>query len=129
MYVCMYVCMCILRMCRLCMCLCSHDGWSKDVELVHWRSPRRDHSSDHVVTQHIPAPAEGQRVCIYINDMKGTIFREELCIIFSQVNHFTLHTDPRAEVPAFTISCRTYGGPATTLTCGAYSSIQSPCQT
>ena len=27
--------------------------------------------------------------------------------------HFTLHTDPRAEVPEFTISCRTYGGPAT----------------
>ena len=29
--------------------------------------------------------------------------------------HFTLHTDPRAEVPEFTISCRTYGGPATTV--------------
>ena len=27
--------------------------------------------------------------------------------------YFTLHTDPRAEVPEFTISCRTYGGPAT----------------
>ena len=29
--------------------------------------------------------------------------------------HFTLHTDPRAEVPEFTISCHTYGGPATTV--------------
>ena len=29
--------------------------------------------------------------------------------------HFTLHTDPRAEVPEFTLSCRTYGGPATTV--------------
>ena len=29
--------------------------------------------------------------------------------------HFTLHTDPRAEVPEFTISCRSYGGPATTV--------------
>ena len=28
---------------------------------------------------------------------------------------FTLHTGPRAEVPEFTISCRTYGGPATTV--------------
>ena len=27
--------------------------------------------------------------------------------------HFTLHTDPRGEVPEFTVSCRTYGGPAT----------------
>ena len=30
--------------------------------------------------------------------------------------HFTLHTDPRAEVPELTISCCTYGGPATTVT-------------
>ena len=30
-------------------------------------------------------------------------------------DHFTLHTDPRTEVPEFTISCRTYGGPATTV--------------
>ena len=28
---------------------------------------------------------------------------------------FILHTDPRAEVPEFTLSCRTYGGPATTV--------------
>ena len=27
--------------------------------------------------------------------------------------HFNLHTDPRAEVPEFTVSCRTYGGPVT----------------
>ena len=30
--------------------------------------------------------------------------------------HFTLHTDPRAEVPEFTVSCRTYGGPVKTVT-------------
>ena len=30
--------------------------------------------------------------------------------------HFTLHTDPRAEVPDFTVSCHTYGGPATEVT-------------
>ena len=29
--------------------------------------------------------------------------------------NFTLHTEPRASVPAFTISCRTHGGPATTV--------------
>ena len=29
--------------------------------------------------------------------------------------NFTLHTDLRAEVPEFTISCRSYGGPATTV--------------
>ena len=29
--------------------------------------------------------------------------------------HFTLHTDPRAEFSEFTISCRTYGGPTTTV--------------
>ena len=28
---------------------------------------------------------------------------------------FTLHTDPRAEVPEFTLSCFSYGGPATTV--------------
>ena len=28
---------------------------------------------------------------------------------------FTLHTDLRASVPEFTISCRTHGGPATTV--------------
>ena len=29
--------------------------------------------------------------------------------------NFTLHTEPRASVPEFTISCRTHGGPATTV--------------
>ena len=29
--------------------------------------------------------------------------------------NFTLHTDLRAEVPEFTLSCRSYGGPATTV--------------
>ena len=28
---------------------------------------------------------------------------------------FTLHTEPNASVPEFTISCRTHGGPATTV--------------
>ena len=28
---------------------------------------------------------------------------------------FTLHTDLRASIPEFTISCRTHGGPATTV--------------
>ena len=27
--------------------------------------------------------------------------------------NFTLHTEPRASVPEFTLSCRTHGGPAT----------------
>ena len=27
--------------------------------------------------------------------------------------HFTLHTEPRVGPPQFTISCQTYGGPAT----------------
>ena len=38
--------------------------------------------------------------------------------------HFTLHTDPRAEVPEFTINCRTYGGPATTFNWTLNNSIQ-----
>ena len=29
--------------------------------------------------------------------------------------NFTLHTEPNASVPEFTISCRTHGGPATTV--------------
>ena len=29
--------------------------------------------------------------------------------------NFTLHIEPRASVPEFTISCRTHGGPATTV--------------
>lgn len=29
--------------------------------------------------------------------------------------HFTLHTDPRDNVPEFTFSCRSRGGPATTV--------------
>ena len=29
--------------------------------------------------------------------------------------NFTLHTEPRASVPEFTISCCTHGGPATTV--------------
>ena len=29
--------------------------------------------------------------------------------------NFTLHTEPRTSVPEFTISCRTHGGPATTV--------------
>ena len=29
--------------------------------------------------------------------------------------NFTLHTEPRASPPEFTISCRTHGGPATTV--------------
>ena len=29
--------------------------------------------------------------------------------------NFTLHTELRASVPEFTISCRTHGGPATTV--------------
>ena len=29
--------------------------------------------------------------------------------------NFTLHTEPSASVPEFTISCRTHGGPATTV--------------
>ena len=29
--------------------------------------------------------------------------------------NFTLHTEPNASVPEFTISCRTRGGPATTV--------------
>ena len=29
--------------------------------------------------------------------------------------NFILHTEPRASVPEFTISCRTHGGPATTV--------------
>ena len=29
--------------------------------------------------------------------------------------NFTLHTEPRASVPEFTISCRTHGGPATSV--------------
>ena len=29
--------------------------------------------------------------------------------------NFTLHTEPDASVPEFTISCRTHGGPATTV--------------
>ena len=29
--------------------------------------------------------------------------------------NFTLHTEPNASVPGFTISCRTHGGPATTV--------------
>ena len=29
--------------------------------------------------------------------------------------HYILHNDPRAEVPEFTFTCRTYGGPATTF--------------
>ena len=29
--------------------------------------------------------------------------------------NFTLHTDLRAEVPEFTLSCRSYGGPVTTV--------------
>ena len=41
-------------------------------------------------------------------------------IITGQLNssvsmNFTLHTEPRASVPEFTISCRTRGGPATTV--------------
>ena len=38
---------------------------------------------------------------------------------------FTLHTDPRAEVPEFTISCRTYGGPATTVIWSLNGSLSS----
>ena len=30
--------------------------------------------------------------------------------------NFTLHTEPRASPPEFTVSCRTRGGPATTVT-------------
>ena len=29
--------------------------------------------------------------------------------------NFTLHTEPNTSVPEFTISCRTHGGPATTV--------------
>ena len=29
--------------------------------------------------------------------------------------NFTLHTEPRASIPEFTISCCTHGGPATTV--------------
>ena len=29
--------------------------------------------------------------------------------------NFTLHTEPNASVPEFTISCRTHGGPATAV--------------
>ena len=29
--------------------------------------------------------------------------------------HFFLHTEPNASVPEFTVTCRTYGGPATTV--------------
>ena len=36
--------------------------------------------------------------------------------LFNDVSvHFTLHTEPRTSPPEFTISCRTHGGPATTV--------------
>ena len=34
---------------------------------------------------------------------------------YSVTMNFTLHTEPNASVPEFTISCRTHGGPATTV--------------
>ena len=34
---------------------------------------------------------------------------------YSVTMNFTLHTEPNANVPEFTISCRTHGGPATTV--------------
>ena len=34
---------------------------------------------------------------------------------YSVTMNFTLHTEPNASVPEFTISCRTHEGPATTV--------------
>ena len=34
---------------------------------------------------------------------------------YSVTMNFTLHTEPNASVPEFTISCRTHGGPATNV--------------
>ena len=36
-------------------------------------------------------------------------------LVDSVTMNFTLHTEPNASVPEFTISCRTHGGPATTV--------------
>ena len=62
---------------------------------------------------------DNQSLYIYIsNSTKGSMNSTENIYTGQLVNlslHFTLHTDPRAEVPEFTISCRTYGGPATTV--------------
>ena len=36
-------------------------------------------------------------------------------LVNSVTMNFTLHTEPNASVPEFTISCRTHGGPATNV--------------
>ena len=71
---------------------------------------------------------EMQSLYIYISN-RGSYgeFITSFCTIYSllhwntgQLNpsvsmNFTLHTEPNASVPEFTISCRTHGGPATTV--------------
>ena len=70
---------------------------------------------------------EMQSLYIYISSRRsnGELYYFILCYSPSHWNtgqltssvsmNFTLHTEPRVSVPEFTISCRTHGGPATTV--------------
>ena len=60
--------------------------------------------------------SSGDMQSLYIYISNSTLYSTKNIYTGQLMNlsvHFTLHTDPRVEVPEFTISCRTYGGPAT----------------
>ena len=94
---------------------------------LHRKSGCTDHTSGLWRCDIPDSSGEMQSLYIYISSRRSY---GELCYFIlchspshwniGQLNpsvsmNFTLHTEPRTSVPEFTISCRTHGGPATTV--------------